>query len=225
MEYTETVGTKFDEKGNPLKYLGTTLICFANDENSDLYKELVWAQTELKKASFAHKYAALPPSSFHMTVMGLSRDIDRDTKFWPEMFKPDTAWKDIDPIQKRIVDSIKKPRGFKMKIMECMDQRFRLAPYDQETEWLLTDYRAALSEKTGVRLDDHDRYVFHISLFYKLQKLNRDEEQELMEILNRINCRVHDKIESFSTGEPKFTIFENMYAFYEDISRRKDMTD
>jgi hypothetical protein len=156
-----------------------------------------------------------------MTVMGLTREIDRGTRFWPKMFPPDAAWVDIDAAQKRIVDSIAKPQGFKMKITECLAHRFTLAPYDRETRQSLKDYRDLISEKTGVRLDNHDHFVFHISLFYKLQQLNCHEAQELTEVLAKINRRVLDKIESFTTGEPKFTIFRDMYAFYEDISRRK----
>lgn len=220
MAYTKTVGVKFDEKGNPLKYLGTTVICFTNDENSALYQELIWAQAELKKLSFADKYTALPPSSFHMTVMGLTREIDRGTRFWPKMFNPDAVWEDIDSAQKRIVASIEKPRGFSMKIAECMDRRFTLTPYDHQTQQLLKEYRDLVSEKTGVRLDDHDSFVFHISLFYKLQQLNWDEEQEIMGVLSKINGKVLEKIEFFTTGEPQFTIFNDMYGFYEDLSKR-----
>jgi hypothetical protein len=222
MAYTKKVGVKFDEKGNPLYFPGTTIICFTNDVKSDLYQELVWAQTELKKISFAFKYAALPPSSFHMTVLSLSDGKDRGTRLWPKMFQPDTTWHEVDLIQKGIVASIPKPDGFKMKITKCTDRRFALAPYDRETRQLLKNYRDLVSEKTGVRLDNHDTFVFHITLFYKLQQLEPEEQKELDRVLDRINQRVLHQIQFFITGKPQFTIFNDMDAYYEDLSRRTE---
>lgn len=221
MTYTKQVGVKFDEKGNPLKIPGNTVICFINTENNSiLFEELIWAQAELKKLSFSHKYAVLPPSSFHMTVIELLMDRYRDAPFWPSMLKRDKELSEIDTLYQSIIDSIEKNK-FTMKIDRADDTKFILSPYNEENRKLLKKYRDLVAEKTGLRFDNHDQYRFHISLFYQLQTLIPEEEKELASVLEKINQRVLNRIKYFNTDEPKFTIFNDIYMFSEDLSARR----
>lgn len=220
MSFTYHVGEKFDKNGNALTFRGNTIICFTNDENSDIYRELFFAQEELKKLSFSYKYASLPPSSFHMTAMSLTNESHRNTRFWSPFIGSKCKLSDVDKKFKIIVDSVPIPQNFKMKIDFCNDYRFVLSPFDEETRKALRKYRDEVSEKTGIRADNHDSYTFHITLFYRLQELTSNEEAEMAIVLSKINKRLKEKIESFYVGLPQFTIFNDMNEFHGDLSKR-----
>ena len=68
--YTREVGRKFYPDGTPRLFAGNTIICFVAPEHS-ISQATVAFQNALRQAAFGGKFALLPQSSFHMTVMEL----------------------------------------------------------------------------------------------------------------------------------------------------------
>jgi len=217
---TDDIESKFDKNGNVLDFAGNTVVCFFRDPSNPVHKEMEWAQKQLAEAPFAGKYVPVPKSTFHMTVIPLMDQEQRNTKIWSSLVKRDAMINDIDIKFKNIFESIPSPGSFKMKIDSCEDVRVILSPYNSETEMKLREYRDNISKHTGIKLPNHDTYVFHVTLFYQLKELTHIEKQMLVSILDRISIRLKSSLESIITDFPEFVIFNNMYGYFSDLSMR-----
>ncbi|NJN16631.1 MAG: DUF1868 domain-containing protein [Oscillochloris sp.] len=75
--YTREVGRKFHPDGSARLFPGNTVICFAA-ASEPLYQAAVGLQDRLRTTSYGHRFALLPPPSFHMTVIELLCDQVRE---------------------------------------------------------------------------------------------------------------------------------------------------
>ncbi|MCX7668926.1 MAG: DUF1868 domain-containing protein, partial [Anaerolineae bacterium] len=94
-EYTFHVGEKFHPDGRPRSYPGSTVISFI-DPASPIYHAGIQLQTELQALPFGHKFALLPPSSFHMTVFSLICDQQRVQELWTSQLPLDAPLAETD---------------------------------------------------------------------------------------------------------------------------------
>ena len=95
IQYAPAVGNKFYEDGTVRQFPGNTIICFA-DPQSQAFQEAEWAQQQLLRESYADKFAILPPSSFHMTVLDLICDQVRETEKWSSHLSLDAPLEEVD---------------------------------------------------------------------------------------------------------------------------------
>jgi hypothetical protein len=199
------------------------VICFIEDPSSLIFRELEWAQEQLKTLPFRAKYAFVPPSSFHMTVIPLIDQTHRGTEFWPSLAEADSDMKTIDKAFKRAIDPIPIPSTIRMKIDSCTARSVNLSPYDaydEETRSGLRRYRESVVAATGVRLPGHDTYGFHITLSYQLMNLTPEENRTLDPVLETVHKRLSKGPAYFEPGPPRFVIFNNMHEFHSDLSTR-----
>ncbi len=212
---TSHVGEKFNADGSVRTFPGNTVICFANP-NEPPYQLAEWAQQQLMQQPFAHKYAPLPPSSFHMTVMPMLCDQVRMPEQWSAHLPLDCSLEEADAFITKRVNSVAAPGNFRMAFSGLAARggiSIDLVPADEETTHTLWTYRNALSEATGVRFPDHGRYGFHMSLAYKITELTPSEHWQLQQYLDMCNGHMRLRFGVFNTGRPYMSYFDNMFRF------------
>lgn len=213
-QYTHHVGEKFHEDGSVRQYPGSTVICFA-DPDSALYQAGITVQDALSAQPFGHKFALLPPSSFHMTVFSLILDARRVLPLWSVFLPVDTPLKQMDQFFIERVAAVDPPDNFRMCLTYIGGKglSFRLSPADEGTYEALRDYRGRISEVTGVRYPDHDTYEFHLTLAYNLIVLTDDENRAFAEWKLKLGEALRCEVGVFDTGAPQLTFFDDMFAF------------
>lgn len=73
------VGSKFDADGRVRPFAGNTVVCHLpqQGEHADAFEAMLDIYREAPSHPFMRKVALLPPSSYHMTVMGGANDTPR----------------------------------------------------------------------------------------------------------------------------------------------------
>jgi hypothetical protein len=214
---------KFDMQGKPRPYYGNTIISFVNDETMTIYEQAFQIQGKLKTASFADCLAFLPPSSFHVTVLTLCREIDRDTKYWPEWIERTASFRQID---KQLEDRVKKipvPEGVWMEMEECELTKIILKPCTQEDDNKLRRYRDMVSAAVAIRHPGHENFRFHISLDYQVKELDPVQEAEKKGILEKLTHELREQTKPFLLTVPQFVIFNDMMSYEREVSKRGDL--
>ncbi len=213
---------KFDDRCQPLPYYGNTIVSYLNEENQDISRAAVEVQKEIKKLSFADHLAFLPPSSFHMTVLTLSREIDRNTQYWSPKVPSDARFSEVDRILKNIVDKVPTPVNVWMEVEECEINRIILKPSDAESARRLSEYRDLVAEATGVKHVWHDGFRYHLSLDYLVKSLNESQEKEKEKACREFTERLRKTIKPFLLTKPDFVIFNDMMSYEKDLKLRGD---
>jgi hypothetical protein len=219
-EYTFHVGEKFHPDGRPRSYPGSTVIC-PLDPASPIYRAGVELQAELAALPFGHKFALLPPASFHMTVFSLICDQQRVRELWSSRLPLDAPLEETDRFFIEAVTPVTPPPGLRMALtfIGGWGMSFRLCPADETTYFALKNYRELLSRATGVRYPDHDSYEFHITLAYSLQWLDEDEAAAYLDFRTRRGDHLRRQIDVVALEAPALTFFEDMFAFVPAAAR------
>lgn len=223
MNYTYHVGEKFHEDGSVRAYPGITVICFA-DSASPIYQAGERVQQQLMAAPYKHKFALLPPSSFHMTIFSLTNDQQREPAYWSSRLPLDTPLVEADQFFISTVPTVPAPPPFRMCMTHLGDLRahvltFRLSPADDATDAALYTYRNALADATGVRYPYHDLYPFHLTLAYQLMHLDDEETRAYADLRLRLADELRCEVGVFEPEAPLLTFFDDMFRF-EPANRR-----
>ena len=214
-QYTSHVGRKFNADGSPRLFPGTTIISFIPDDSS------VWAtlhelQATLSAQPYAHKFAPLPPSSFHMTVMSLLNDQGRRAENWSKHLHLDTPLQSVDAFLVERMPTVPVPNGFDMafsRLPSTGGLSLYIEPADDETDAALSAYRNQIADVTGVRHPDHETYRYHISLAYRLIVLTDAEQQVHEQLLQAYERQIRANLGRFRVGPPQLTFFDTMFEF------------
>ncbi len=214
VRYTSEVGRKFYADGRPRTFAGNTIICFV-PPNSHIFYLREWVQAQIRELAYAHKFALLPPSSFHMTLMELLCDEARVPANWTPWLPLDAPLAQTDQFFINALADIPPPAAMRLRFRETARRSFAidLEPADRETDQVLRRYRDQVAEATGVRFADHDSYQFHISLAYRLIELTDEEEDGLTQMLAHINQHLHENFGLFQPPAPQLAFFDDMFHF------------
>lgn len=215
MKYSRHVGEKFHADRSVRYFPGNTIIC-PLDKEHPAYLAALWAQEQLKVAESADKFAFLPPSSFHMTIMGLLVEELREPDYWSKHLPLDCSLKDSDAFLVEQFDQLNHPESIKMRYTAIHvdgHPSIRLEPVDDAMNKVLRDYRNEIAERLGIREPDHDSYGFHISLCYPIVQLSGQEQQRLDVLLERLHEHLEAELSPFYLGAAKFSLFDSMFEF------------
>lgn len=215
-KFRSPIGWKFNADGSIRLFPGNTIICFVQPD-SVVYQKALWVQEQLQGQPFAHKFALLPPSSFHMTVMQLLCDQTRSAEYWSAKLALDAALEDTDEFFVRTMPAVPAPPGFRMQYWRLKtwgdSVGMLLLPADDGERAALAAYRDAVAAATGVRFPDHDSYRFHITLAYQLFALDEAEQDGIETLAARVDETLAESFGIFETGEPELTFFDDMLRF------------
>jgi len=214
-DYTFHVGEKFEADGSLRRYPGSTVICFT-DSASAFYQAGEQVQAQLMAQPYGHKFACLPPSSFHMTVFSLICHERNIPDQWAAELPLDATLAESDEFFIPRVQAVPAPNNFRMVMtyLGGSGLSFVLSPADAETDLALWDYRQRLSVASGVRYPDHDSYRFHMTLAYNLIKLNDEETHAFAQWRRELGERLRGALGVLELGAPQLTLFDDMGAFY-----------
>ena len=84
---------------------------------------------------------------------------------------------------------------------------------NEETQYLLNKFRDYYSEITGIRMPNHENYDFHITLSYKIEYLNANEQKELENTTLEVNRYLSQKMPQFILNTVDFCEFHDMFEF------------
>lgn len=217
------VSYKFDEQCNPVPYYGNTIVSYLNDTDSEIFQAAVNVQAEIKKLSLASHLAFLPPDSFHMTVLTLCREIDRNSQYWPPMVPTDARFTEVDRILKDIVQTVPVPENVWMEIDECEITKIVLKPADEQSTQKLLDYRDQVAQATGIRHSWHIGFRYHISLDYLVKPLSPTQLEEKERACRMLTEYLKNTVKPFLMPAPDFVIFNDMMSYETDLSLRGNL--
>jgi len=217
-----TVGHKFLANRQVHAFAGNTVICHVPQQDAGFaaFDALLDIYREFPAQAFMEKVAVLPPSSYHMTVLGCADDEHRTAGVWPRDVPTDATMAQCDaalagklalfdlgcalPLRMRVDTQRAGPTE---------GLRIEMVPVDAAEEAKLRRLRDRLSEATGIRAPDHDSFTFHLSLGYLVADLTADERKAFEAARRRWHADLARKVPVWNLGAPEFCTFRDMYAF------------
>ncbi len=214
-QYTKVIGEKFHKNGSVRTFPGNTVISKIPDD-LPIYAGLVEAQKRLKAIDTSGKYAFLPPSSLHMTVMEGLCDQVRIPERWSQKLDLHKAWGDVNQFMFDCFSRMSPPHSLTMRIAGFSFSRWPvlvLEPANPTTAHSLQDFREQFSLETGIRFPNHETYTYHISLAYNLIVLTDDDERLFRKTQQELYHALSATYPIIELAPPRLTYFENMFRF------------
>ena len=195
---TKNIGRKFNPDGSVRFFPGNTVISKLH-EDSEIYPLISRISRSFREVQ-GSKYAFLPEHSFHMTVIQGVCDEDRKAELWSRHLSLETPLEETDVF----FDRVDTERDIII---------VRFGPAAETDRKRMEEYRSELSELLGIRFPDHDSYGFHVSVAYKLWKLEPEEAAAVEQVRDQWNETCSVSRPSFLLPQPELTFFENMFEF------------
>ena len=213
--FTDAVGRKFHSDGSVRQFPGNTIICFLDPErHATVYQRCLTVQSTLLALPFAHKFAPLPPSSFHMTVVDLLVDERRSEAKWSSHLPLTATLAETDHYLLENVPTVAPPKSIQMRYSGKLGNvSIILKPDNAVTKQALYGYRRTIAEKTGVQSARDESYQFHISLAYQLIELTEDEEVNWAAFNEGMGAMLADSAEIYTPAAPELVFFDDMFRF------------
>lgn len=212
---TKNIGRKFNADGSVRFFPGNTVISKIH-EDSEIYPFIREIKRSFQKVQ-EKKYAYLPDSSFHMTIIQGVCDEDRKKELWSSFLGLDIPLEQVDGF---FENQFKKagPLGNVRMAFDRVDTDrdiviVRFSPAGLIDRERLEAYRDRISELFGICFPDHHDYGFHVSVAYKLWSLSDEEEAVVSCLRDELNQTYVSCPPVFTLKEPELTFFENMFEF------------
>ncbi len=218
------VGRKFFADGRVRPFAGNTIICHLpqQGEGSEPFRALLDIYRQLPSQGFAHKMTALPPSSYHMTILGGANDQDRRRPLWPADVALDA------PMATCNAALAEKLRDFRLQA-DAAPYRMtvdmtppapgetpltlRLIPAEAETRDKLYRLRARLGERLGIEVLQPDHYGFHITLGYAIERLTPGEDAAFRAALAQWKSAFVARAPVITLNAPEYCLLDDMFHF------------
>ena len=211
------VGRKFNSDGTVRRFRGNTVVSFVAPD-SPLGRCARRAREVIETSEAAPRLTVLPPASYHVTVIRLVCDEDREPAKWSSNLDLHCPLQGVDEFMAEAMASIKPPAAIDMqyRAMSAHDVvAIELEPASPAAGASLNSYRDAVAEATGVRHADHHDYVFHLSLAYRVSSLSSTESLQLAAALEAAHSQLVGE-GPFILPAPVLTFFDDMFEFRPD---------
>lgn len=218
------VGRKFFADGRVMPFAGNTIICHLpqQGDGSEPFRALLDLYRELPLHSFSRKMTALPPSSYHMTVIGGANDKDRRRPLWPQDVPLDASMADCNAYLADRLRAVRLGRDagpYRMAV-DMREPRageepltMRLVPADEDTKARLYAARAKLAQAMGIGIAVPDTYGFHITLGYAIDGLTTREDAEFRRTLRGWKDDITRRVPVITLGAPEYCLLDDMFHF------------
>jgi hypothetical protein len=214
---------KFAPDGRVLPFAGSTVVCHLPQQgsNSGAFNVLLDFYRNARWTGFGSKLALLPPSSYHMTVIGCATDAIREPGKWPIDVPLDAS---IEECSRIVGERLQRARlqnisPISMKIDQSDSGydgntlRIPLEPVDRAELDRIEGLRRAMARAIGIPEPVPGAYQFHITLAYLIQAFEVVEEQAALRVLRDFKHRLAGSAPVLFLGQPEFCLFEDMFAF------------
>lgn len=197
-------GGKFATDGTVQVWQGNTLVCHVPPDSAahDAIRAL---QEEVKMSRFARFFTFLPPSSFHMTVLG-----GMSPGFEPRGPRRDTVSAEL----LKTVEGLTFPATRQARVAELYcGHSLTMTGTGPDGDSPLRAERDALRAATGINPADYDDHVFHITLAYPVEWLTRPTAEALVAFSADLTARHAPMLADIPLGPVEFCNFETMHHF------------
>ena len=208
-------GNKFNPDGTARRYRGNTVISYLV-EDSILGRRVEQVRSLVAASAAAARYSLLPPSSWHMTVIQLLCE-ERRSGQWSSQLASDCPLDQADVFIARQLALVSPPAAditMRYRGIRAYEGglSLQLEPADDATARALRRYRDDVAGATGVRLADHDSYVFHVGIGYRIAAMTAAEAGQMEAALIQAD-KLIDRADRFQIDPPGLTFFNDMLAF------------
>jgi hypothetical protein len=214
------VGRKFEPDGRVRTFSGNTIICHLGQQGPYFatFDRVLDIYRDIPRHYFARKLALLPPSSYHMTIIGGATDQGREGGAWPELIPKDAP---IEKCNEIIAERLKEVRvNHPMPIKMVIDLEratnpvsIPLRPLNDQMARDLAVLRDRLAEAMKLRFKDHDHYQFHMTIAYQIAWFDADEQRAYQDARSQWFLKLVQACPVIELGAPEYCVFQDMFAF------------
>ena len=214
---------KFYPDGRVHPFAGNTVVCHlpqqgdesrAFNEMLDIYREAPWRP-------YGRRIAFLPPSSYHMTIIGGATDFGREEGKWPLDVPRDVPISECNRIVGERIRSASIERLCTIRMqVDAADTgydgntiRIPLEPVDADEFDRIEEFRRSLARAIRIPEPAPGTYQFHMTLGYLLGELAAVELQAVLADLTSWKERIIAAAPVIRFGTPEYCTFEDMFAF------------
>lgn len=201
---------KFDCEGRPLKIEGNTIISF-NNPDEEIYQLGLYVQKAMQAAQLDKNIFLLPPSSFHITVLGVVDNKNRDSKQWPKDLSRQASLTAMNDYAKEAFQKVPLPDEIRLKVNAITPKAIMLEPADRQSKANIFNYRLSLAEELAIPHFDNEAVLFHMSIGYIIEELNSSQKVVFEQIKERAAKQFLPL--TVTLNPPQLTEFENMLDF------------
>lgn len=218
------VGRKFAANGRVLPFSGNTIVCHL-DQQGDLSKPfevLLDFYRDAPTRNYMSSIAVLPPSSYHMTILGTATDTSRQPDKWPSGIPRDASIADCSRIIGERIQraSIEKLSSIRMRVDDSASGydgntlRMPLVPVDKQEARKIQLFREQLSNVAGLPSVARTDYQFHVTLAYVVKPFGSSELAQSRTDLEALKARLAKSCPEITLGTPEYCTFDDMFAFH-----------
>lgn len=206
-------GGKFTPEGATLRYPGNTFLCHV-DRTSQAFAGLAEMQRRLMALRWAGHFAFLPAPSFHMTVFRGVAGHPLDFEGWPAWLPAGTPLEGVTRAFLTRLSGQAGVSGVRVGADRCdLGTSIAVVPQDPSSQQSLARVRDLLRDATGLRREDHDTYVFHVSLAYLVRWMDEAAAHAYVDALDTIFAAHRDALQGIELGPVEVCEFETMLSF------------
>jgi hypothetical protein len=206
-------GGKFTPEGAPLRYPGNTFLCHV-DRASAAFAALTEMQRQMMASPWASHFAFLPPASFHMTVFRGVAGNPLAFEGWPDYLPTGTSLGGVTRAFLARLDGQPGASGVRVRADRCdLGTSIAVVPQDPASGRALADVRDVLRRATGLDREDHESYVFHVSLAYLVRWLDEVSAHAYLDALDAVFAAHRAALDGIELGPVEVCEFETMLAF------------
>ncbi len=221
----DNVGRKFNADGSVRRFAGNSFVGHVGQQGEDfeVFDALLDIYRELPLHPFARKLAVLPPSSYHVTLMGGINDADRRTVNWPADIPREAPMEEVNRI---CLDRLSgwragtlTPCDFVVDVERPPRPRTEgtlglpLRPADAAAAAKLGAARDRLADLIGLRRPDHDSYRYHVTIGYLFEFLTPAESAAMQAATVAWMTRIAALQRPVRIRSFDFCVLRDMYAF------------
>ncbi len=214
---------KFYPDGRVHPFAGSTVVCHLPQQGSDsrTFNEMLDIYREAPWRPYGRRIAFLPPSSYHMTIIGGATDFGREEGKWPTGIPREVPISDCNRIVGERIRSasIERLCAIRMKV-DATDTgydgntiRIPLEPVDAEEFDRIEEFRRSLARAIGIPEPAPGTYQFHMTLGYMLGDMTAGELQAVLSDLASWKERIMAATPVIRFGTPEYCTFQDMFAF------------
>jgi hypothetical protein len=223
----DSIGKKFAADGGILPFRGNTIICRI-PAGSALFQAMAEIEQDMQSRSFGHRYAFLPPASYHMTVFNGANDKVRCYPCWPTDLPEGATMEECNEhfAQKLLSFDLDIELPIRVQVGAVNFQKggsVRLAPVSEQENRKLRRLRNRLRNLLHCERPNQHNYEFHASISYLVEPPSSDEIVEIQMQRAHYMAKLMRAAPIIELGAPEFCTFENMSCYERKfylISRR-----
>jgi len=212
-------GRKFRSDGRVLPFPGSTIICHLPQQGDgfEAFDSVLDIYRELPDHAFSKRLAVLPPSSYHMTIIGTATGADRR---WPPYVPQQASIEECNFLILERLAALKLECALPIRMtVDLNPQRpqhpisLDLKPLDEQETIKLRHLRKQLADALQLHIPNPDRYTFHLSVAYQMDKMTPEETADYTATMTRWRQEICTRAPVLLFGAPEFCTFKDMFAF------------